>query len=146
MVKDRRKYHRWYNRVVRGRGEPKTRHRFKCAFCGFYLPSPDRAKSLYPVEMRVQVGFKYINPLDNPNLKSYYKKMLSDYKKALGLNALKYLNLLVSEGLMTKEEITNLLGLSVVPAEYSVKRNVGISGLMSIPKDHCFNVERGFNG
>jgi hypothetical protein len=120
MPKDRKPYFRWYNRHVRGRPEPKQRHRYQCVFCGFLTPNASNLEQLYDPKIRVQLGFKYLDPLTFPASQYIYKQKLIDYKKAMGYKSIRYLNLLISQGLLTQEEVVHLLGGQMIRSSYPI--------------------------
>jgi hypothetical protein len=142
-MKDRKAYFKWYNRHVRGRPEPKQRHRWQCVFCGFMSPNISRLEQIWEPKVLVQLGFKYINPLEVPNVQEMYKQKLLDYKKEMGYKSIKYLNLLISQGLLSQEEVIGLLGGQKITIEQGIMPTMITE--TNMPVQSSINTEVGFN-
>jgi hypothetical protein len=116
-MKDRREYHRWYNRHRRGRPEPKQRVRYRCMMCG-YLGYRDCFDRLNRLEVMKQYGFTYsfIDP-DNPT----EVQLLLDYQKFIADKTLNFLDAFIKRGVLDKEYVAMYLGLGDVQVLQGIK-------------------------
>jgi hypothetical protein len=101
-------------------------------------PNHGRLEQLWDPKVLVQVGFKYINPLEVSNVRGMYEQKLLDYKRQMGYKSIRYLNLLISEGLLSQEEVIRLLGGQKITREQVMMPALATE--TNIPVQSKFNI------
>jgi hypothetical protein len=106
-------------------------------------PNHVRLEQLWDPKVLVQMGFKYVNPLEHSNARVIYKQKLLDYKKQMGYKSIRYLNLLITEGLLSQEEVIQLLGGQRITREQVIRPTLALE--TNIPVQSSINTEVGFH-
>jgi len=127
MPKDRKSYFRWYNIHVRGTPEKaETFLRLKCLICG-NLAYPSAIKRSYDTYAKYQRGFTDYMELGDPRLANMQGFISNDTREKYSWMAHKcatQLRRFVAMGLITAQEVQDILGFQVVNTAHPINEAV----------------------